>query len=77
MDDVMKMLRYQPTLAPNQMDDWKQICKAFAKKINASLVFVNETSCGVQYQNGSFGHIYIDEMVEYLQQLDKQCVACN
>jgi len=52
---------------PEQMDDWKAICKAYAEIVNAELLFVNETSCGVQYENGSFGHIYIDEMAEYIK----------
>lgn len=55
-----------------QMGDWKQICATFAKKIDAELLFVNETSCGVQYKNGTFGHIYIDEMAEYLKALNEK-----
>ena len=54
-----------------QMGDWKQICATFAKKIDAELLFVNETSCGVQYKNGTFGHIYIDEMAETLSVSDE------
>lgn len=60
------------TMSPSQMDDWKQICKEFAKKIDAELLFVNEQSCGVQYKNGSFGHIYIDEMAEHLKALNEK-----
>ena len=52
----------------NQMNDWRQICKAFAEKIDAELLFVNETSCGVQYKNNTFGHIYIDEMLDFLKE---------
>lgn len=54
------------TVNEKQMDEWKAICKAFAKKINAKLLFVNETSCGVEMPDGNFSHIYIDEMYEYL-----------
>ena len=54
---------------PKQMNDWKSICKAYAEIANAELLFVNATSCGVQYENGSFGHIYIDEMVDYIKAL--------
>ena len=49
-----------------QMDDWKQICRAFAKKYNAKLLFVNETSCGLEFKDGTMKHIYIDEMVDIL-----------
>lgn len=52
---------------PSQMGEWNQICKAFAKKVGAELLFVNEESCGIQYPNGAMQHVYIDEMVEYLR----------
>lgn len=48
-----------------QMDDWKQICKAYARKVGAELIFVNETSFGIE-KNGQFQHIYIDELYEML-----------
>lgn len=51
----------------NQMKDWREICVAFAKKINATLLFVNDTSCGVELKDGTFKHIYIDELQEYLK----------
>lgn len=54
-------------MSPSQMPDWKEICRAFADKIDAELLWVNETSCGVQYKDGSFGHILIEDMMEYLQ----------
>jgi hypothetical protein len=55
----------------NQMSEWEKICEAFAKKMDADLVFVNETSCGIQYKNGVCDHIYFDEMQRILEQLDK------
>ena len=51
----------------NQMEDWKQICKEYAKKVNAELLFVNETSFGIQLPNGELQHIYIDELVNLLE----------
>lgn len=66
MEDLREIL----TCSPNQMEDWKMICEAFAKKFGYKLIFVNETSCGVQLKNGSFKHIYIDEMVEILKNVD-------
>lgn len=59
------------TVRESQMSDWKKICKAFAERHNAELLFVNECSCGVQYKDGSFGHIYIDEMVEILKKEER------
>ena len=55
------------TIDESQMNDWKQICRAFAKKQNAELVFVNSTSCGIQTKDGEFHHIYIDEMASILK----------
>ena len=54
-------------VSPAQKDDWKAICSAFAKKVGAELLFVNESSCGLEYPNGSFSHIYIEEMAEYIK----------
>lgn len=54
------------TVSKSQMNDWEEICRAFAKKIGAKLVFVNSTSCGIELPDGSFKHIYIDEMQDYL-----------
>lgn len=51
----------------NQMEEWKTICKAFAKKVGAELLFVNHESCGIQYPNGAMQHVYIDEMITYLK----------
>ena len=59
-------------MSPSQMSDWRQICKAFADKIDAELLFVNETSCGVQYKDGSFGHILVEDMMEYLKKEEER-----
>jgi len=58
---------YVPT---SMMNDWKRICEAFADKFGYRLLFVNETSCGVELKDGSFKHIYIDEMQEILKNVD-------
>lgn len=71
----MQEMRQEYTMAPHQMRDWRKVCAAFAEKHNLQLLFVNETSCGVQYPDGSFGHIYIDEMVEYLKHKEAQASA--
>ncbi len=55
----------------NQMKDWKEICEEVARRRNAKLLFVNETSCGLQLENGQFEHIYIDEMTELVKNLTK------
>jgi hypothetical protein len=56
----------------SQMKDWESICKAYAKKVDAELLFVNETSCGLQYKDGSFAHIYIEELAEMFKEDKKQ-----
>ncbi len=52
----------------SQMNDWNKICKAYADKIGAELLFVNETSFGIQTSSGELLHIYIDELVEILKE---------
>ena len=54
------------TMDDSQMGEWKEICKAYAKKVNADLLFVNETSFGIQLPSGELQHIYIDELVHLL-----------
>ena len=54
-------------MSASQMADWKQICRVFAKKHNAKVVFVDNSSCGLENKDGSFSHIYIDEMLDILK----------
>ena len=60
----MDKMREVYAMSKAQMPEWTEICERYAAMINAKLLFVNETSCGVQYKNGSFRHIYIDEMLK-------------
>lgn len=68
----MSNIRELYTMTEAQMPEWKSICEAFAKKIDAKLLFVNEQSCGVGYKDGSFQHIYVDEMYDYLNRQSKE-----
>lgn len=54
------------TLESAQMGEWEQICKAYARKVGAELIFVNETSFGIQTKDGELRHIYIDELYSML-----------
>ena len=54
------------TMSPIQMLEWKEICQAYADKVGAELIFVNETSFGIQYPDGMLSHIYIDELADIL-----------
>ena len=54
-------------VSENQMGEWKAICRAFAKREHAELVFVNETSMGLEYPDGTLRHIYIDELEDMLK----------
>jgi hypothetical protein len=54
------------SVSDSQMGDWKDICRALAKKVHGELLFVNETSCGIEFPDGSMRHIYIDEVEDYL-----------
>ena len=49
------------------MSEWEQICKALAKKIGATLLFVNDTGMGIEDANGNLRHIYIDELMDMLR----------
>ena len=60
-------LRSVYSVSDNQMNEWIEICRAFAKKFGAKLLFVNEVSCGLEFKDGTFKHIYIDEMEDYLK----------
>lgn len=60
-------MREEYYVPEQKMSEWKRICEAFADKYGCKLLFVNETSCGVELKDGSFKHIYIDEMQEILR----------
>lgn len=59
-------LRGVPAVSESQMGDWRAICNAYAKRIGAEVIFVNEVSCGLELSDGQFAHIYIADMVERL-----------
>ena len=48
------------------MNEWKKIAKAYAKKVDCELIFVNNESFGIETKKGQFKHIYIDELEELL-----------
>lgn len=50
----------------NQFGKKREICEAFAKKVGAKLVFVNETGCGLEYSDGTYWHPTVEDMQEYL-----------
>lgn len=49
------------------MNEWKEICKEFCRKQNATLLFVNNGSFGMETADGNLHHIYVDELVEILK----------
>ena len=48
------------------MEEWRRICAAYCRKADAELLFVNTDNFGVQYGDGSFRHIYADELAQIL-----------
>lgn len=48
------------------MEEWTEICKGYAKMVGAKLLFVNNTSFGLEYDDGRLQHIYVNELVDYL-----------
>ena len=55
------------TVAKSDMAEWEQICRVFAKKQGAKLLFVNESSMGLEYPDGTMKHVYIDELEAFLK----------
>ena len=53
-------------VSKTQMDDWKQIARAYAKKVGAELLFVNDTSFGIEYPDGTLHHIRIEDLADLL-----------
>ena len=51
------------------MNEWEAICKAYADYKKAKLLYVNNTSCGLEYPDGTFSHVYVDEMVTDLKNI--------
>lgn len=50
----------------SQMKTWELICKTYAEKEGAELLFVNDHSCGLEYPNGTLSHVSIEDMIEKL-----------
>lgn len=61
------ILRGVPTISPAQMSDWEDICRAYAKRHNAEIIFINNTSFGIEYKDGTLRHIYVEELKELLE----------
>lgn len=57
-------MREVMAVSQDQMGSWWQICRAFAKQQKAKLMFVDETSMGLEYPDGTMKHIYIDELAD-------------
>ena len=51
----------------NYMAEWTQICKAYCKKVGATLLFVNTDNFGCEYADGTLAHIYADELADMLE----------
>ena len=54
-------------IAERTFQEWQDICKAFCKKNNYDLVFVNATDFGYMTEDGQCVHLYIDELAELLK----------
>lgn len=49
------------------MNDWKRIAKAYAKRIEGNLIYVNSTSFGIEHKNGALQNISVDDLEEILK----------
>lgn len=47
--------------------EWKNVCKAYCKKIGAELLFVNDYDFGYEDKNGNLVHKYADELENELK----------
>lgn len=50
------------------MAEWKAICRVWCRKNHAELLFVNSESFGCEMPDGTLRHIYIDELLNLLQE---------
>lgn len=50
----------------DDMSEWRSICRAYARKVGAELLFVNENSFGIQTKDGQLQHIDISELYDIL-----------
>lgn len=64
---IVDEMRTVYTLKPNQMKDWKEIANAYAAKVNAELLWVNETSFGLQYPDGTMQHLGVEDLIDILK----------
>lgn len=55
------------SMSDDQMDDWKQICRAFARKVGAKLLFVNNESMGLEFPDGTMKHLYVEDLMDYFK----------
>lgn len=46
---------------------WVGICETYARKIGATLLFVNSDNFGIETKTGELMHIYADELEAILQ----------
>lgn len=54
-------------IAKENINDWNAICKAYAKKVGAELLYVNETSFGLEYPNGTMVKMRPEDLEEALK----------
>ena len=54
------------TMTDEQMPEWNLVCRTWARKHNAKVIFIDNQSFGVEI-NGELHHIYIDELAEMLK----------
>lgn len=48
-------------------EEWMRVCEAYARSIEAELLFVNSDNFGICTKDGKLLHIYADELYEILK----------
>ena len=48
-------------------EEWMRVCEAYARSLEAELLFVNSDSFGIETMDGKLLHIYADELYEILK----------
>ena len=54
-------------ISKENMNDWNAICKTYTKKVGAELLYVNETSFGLEYPNGTMVKMRPEDLEEALK----------
>ncbi len=54
-------------IGKENMNDWNSICRAYAKRVGAEILYVSDTSFGIEYPNGTMVKLRPEDLQEILR----------